>query len=108
MALYMTQYALTPEAWAALAKKPEDRSVQLKTVMEKLGGRLLGFYYCFGEYDGVVISEMPDNFSQMTVLLAVIAPGHMKSCKTTVLMTLEDAMKAMKSAGEIAYKPPTA
>jgi len=44
MALYMTQFSYTPEAWAALMKKPEDRSVPLKALFEKLGGRLIGMY----------------------------------------------------------------
>ena len=30
MALYMTQFAYTAEAWAALAKNPQDRSIPLR------------------------------------------------------------------------------
>jgi uncharacterized protein with GYD domain len=106
MALYMTQFSYTPEAWAALMKKPEDRSVPLKALFEKLGGRLIGMYYCFGEYDGVAIGELPDNTAEMTMLLGVIAPGHLKATKTTVLFTVQEAMQAMGKAGGIAYPAP--
>jgi uncharacterized protein with GYD domain len=106
MALYMTQFSYTPEAWAALMKKPEDRSVPLKALFEKLGGRLIGLYYCFGEYDGVAIGELPDNTAEMTMLLGVIAPGHLKATKTTVLFTVQEAMQAMGKAGGIAYPAP--
>lgn len=106
MALYMTQFSYTPEAWAALMKKPEDRSVPLKALFEKLGGRLIGLYYCFGEYDGVAIGELPDNTAEMTMLLAVIAPGHLKATKTTVLFTVQEAMQALGKAGGIAYPAP--
>ena len=106
MALYMTQFSYTAEAWAALMKKPEDRSVPLKALCEKLGGRLIGMYYCFGEYDGVAIIEAPDNSAQMTALLAVIAPGHLKATKTTVLFTVQEALQVLTKAGGITYPAP--
>ncbi len=45
MALYMVQFAYTAEAWATLAKNPQDRSVPIREVTQKLGGRLVGLYY---------------------------------------------------------------
>jgi hypothetical protein len=41
MPLYMTQFAYTSEAWAALAKKPQNREEVLRALIEKLGGRLV-------------------------------------------------------------------
>jgi uncharacterized protein with GYD domain len=106
MPLYMLQFAYTPEAWAALVKNPEDRSAPVKALVEKLGGRLIGFYYCFGEYDGVIITEGTDNVTSMTGVLAGIVPGHLKATKTTVLFSVEEAMEAMGKAGAIVYPPP--
>ncbi len=106
MPLYMGQFAYTREAWAALVKNPEDRSAPVKALAEKLGGRLIGFYYCFGEYDAVVIWEAPDNAASMTAVLAAIAPGHLKASKTTVLFTVEEAMEAMGKAGAIVFPAP--
>jgi uncharacterized protein with GYD domain len=107
MPIYMTQFSYTPEACAALVKNPTDRSASLKALVKKLGGRLLGFYYCFGEYDGVAIYEYPDNTIAVTSVLAVIAPGHLKATKTTVLFTVEEAMEAMSKAGGLGYPAPT-
>ena len=106
MPLYMTQFSYTPEAWTALVKNPEDRSAPLKALAEKLGGRLLGLYYCFGEYDGVVIVELPDETTCMAAVLAAIAPGHLKATKTTVLFSVEQAMEAMGKAGALVYPAP--
>ena len=106
MSLYMVQFAYTREAWAALVKNPEDRSAPVKALMENLGGRLIGMYYCFGEYDGIVICELPDNATGMAAVLAVIAPGHLKATKTTVLFSVEQAMEAMGKAGAIVYPAP--
>ncbi len=106
MAVYMTQFAYTPEAWAALAKNPADRSVAIGALVEKMGGRMLSFYYTFGEYDGVLISEAPDEASIMAVLIAAVSPGHLKATKTTPLVTVEQSMEAMRKAGAVAYVAP--
>jgi uncharacterized protein with GYD domain len=103
MPFYMTQFAYTPEALAALTKNPEDRSVHVKTLFEKLGGRMIGMYYCFGEYDGVIIGEAPDNVTEMAAALAGSSPGHLKAIKTTVLFSVSEAMEGMKKAGAITY-----
>lgn len=106
MPLYMTQFSYAPEAWAALVKNPTDRSAPLRALFEKLGGRLIDVYYCFGEYDGVAIGELPDNNTSMAGVLAAVAPGHLKATKTTVLFTVEEAMEAMAKAGSIVYPAP--
>ncbi len=106
MPLYMTQFSMTAEAWAALSRNPEDRGVAVKTLVEKAGGRFVSMYYSFGEYDGLVLYEMPDNVSCMATVLASIAPGHQKAGKTTVLLSVGEAMQAMKKAGSISYQPP--
>ncbi len=49
MALYLVQFAYTTEALATMAKNPQDRSAPVRAVVEKLGGHILGFYFCFGE-----------------------------------------------------------
>lgn len=106
MTLYMTQFTYTGEAVAAMTKKPQDRSTGLKQAVEKLGGKLIGIYYCFGEYDGVVIAEMPDNITELALILAVTTAGHIKATKTTVLMTMEESVAAMKKASAMVYAGP--
>jgi len=108
MALYMIQFAYTAEAWATLAKNPQDRSVPVRELAQKLGGRLVGLYYCFGEYDGVVLAEIPDDISAIATSLAAVSPGHVKAIKTTKLFTVEETMEAMRKAGSLAYQGPSA
>src|SRR2546422_3868706 len=52
MPFYLERFSYTPEAWARLIKKPEDRREVARAVVEKLGGKLHGFWYGFGEHDG--------------------------------------------------------
>src|SRR5437764_3869492 len=90
MALYMTQFAYTSEAWASLVKNPQDRSAAGRELVQKLGGQVVGFYYCFGEYDGVAITEAPDDSAALAGAMALVAPGHIKAIKTTKLFTVEE------------------
>ncbi len=106
MAVYMTQFSYTTEAWQSLVKNPEDRCGILKSMIETLGGRLICIYYCYGDYDGVAIYEYPDNVTSAAGVLAVICAGHLKAAKTTVLMSFEDVVKAMTKAGDIVYPGP--
>ena len=106
MAHYMVQAAYTAEAIAAMVKKPEDRAAAIRPVVEKLGGKLEGVWFCFGEYDIVGISQLPDNVSAAAFAFAVTQGGKMKTLKTTPLMSADEAVKAMKKAAGAGYRPP--
>ncbi len=102
----MTQFSYTSSAWNALTKNPEDRGKAFASLAEKLGGKMHNIYYCFGEYDGMVIADFPDDTTAMAGILAAISPGHLKATKTTRLFSMEEAMGAMRKASELAYPGP--
>jgi uncharacterized protein with GYD domain len=106
MPLYMSQFAYTSEAWAALTQNPEDRSEAVRGLAEAMGGRLVSFYNSFGEYDGVIIFEAPDEGTAASVLMAAITPGHLKALKTTLLLSAEQGVEAMRRAGETTFRRP--
>jgi uncharacterized protein with GYD domain len=60
----------------------------------------------FGEYDIVLVVNMPDSVSAVAVFLAFSAGGAVKVVKTTPLVTSEEAVEAMKKASEAGYRPP--
>ena len=106
MPLYMTQVAYTSEAWAALTRNPEDRSEVFGSLAESMGGRLLSFYNSFGEYDVLVIYEAPDESTAAAIVLAAISPGHLSRVETTVLLSAEEGVEAMRKAGGATYRAP--
>src|SRR5712692_10509854 len=106
VALYLVQFTYTAEAWATLVKSPQDRSVYVRELAQKLGGRLVGLYYCFGEYDGVALAELPDDNAAIVTSLAAVTPGHIKAIKTTKLFTVEETMEAMRKAGSLTFQGP--
>ena len=106
MAVYLSQFSYTSEAWQAMVKNPQDRKAVLKEQLEKVGGKLICFYYCYGEYDGMTVAEFPDTVTSVAAVISTLMPGHLKGVKTTVLVTSEEAMAAMKKAQSLAYPAP--
>ena len=77
-----------------------------RKAIESLGGKLHSFYFCFGEYDAILIAEAPDNVTVAAAGLAVSSAGALSKFHTTALMTTDDGIQAMKLAKKSTYKPP--
>jgi len=106
MALFMWQAAYTPESWAVQLKNPANRAETVgRQVCESGGGKLVGAWYCFGDYDLIIVADMPDAESMAAVSLALAAGGACKTATTTVLMSGDQAVAAMKKASAVSYKP---
>jgi uncharacterized protein with GYD domain len=106
MALYHVQVAYTPEAWAAQLHNPLGRREAVSQVVERLGGYVERAYYAFGDYDAILIIDMPDPISAAAFALAVSAGGAVKAIKTTPLLTIEDGIEAMRRGAGAGYRPP--
>jgi len=104
--MYLTRFSYTPEAWARMAKNPEDRRNAARSYIESVGGKLHGFWYAFGEFDGYNLWEAPDNVSMAAVAIALGGGGALSKSETTVLMTVEETLEALGRAGSVGYRPP--
>jgi uncharacterized protein with GYD domain len=108
MALYLSRFTYTPETWARLIANPEDRRKAAHSYIESVGGKLHGFWYAFGTHDGYNLWEAPDNVSMAAVALAISGGGALSSFETTVLLSVEETMDAMRKADQIKYQAPGA
>ena len=110
MAFYMIQWSYKDQQVAALVRQPHDRYEILSKLFKEYGGALHQFFLSFGDYDGVIIAEFPDNTAATACLLTVLRSGAVSQLKTTVLISPKEALKAMKLAGETttSYLPPNA
>jgi uncharacterized protein with GYD domain len=106
MALYLSRFSYTTDAIKALLDQPQDRSAAAREMADSLGGKLLGFWYAFGEFDGVFLMEAPDNASAAAVAMAVGASGALSEIETTVLLDMDEAQEAMRKAAGATYRPP--
>jgi uncharacterized protein with GYD domain len=103
---YLTQFSYTPETWARLTKNPEDRREAARKYIESVGGKLHGFWYAFGAYDGYCIWEAPDNVSMAAVGLAITSGGALSKFETIPLLTVEETLDALRRAQKVGYRPP--
>jgi len=100
------QASYTTTAWNKLVQRPENRMEALKPVIERLDGRLLAWYYTFGDYDVVVIFEVPSNVNAAAVSMAIMGSGAVKDLKTSALMSPDEGFDAMLLAQGAGYRPP--
>ncbi len=105
MALYMLEVSYTSAALAALVKDPQDRIQVVTKAVKKLGGKVVGFWFAFGDSDVIGVLEMPDNASMAAFALAIGAGGACSKVKTTALLSVSEALSAMEKASTTGYKP---
>ena len=108
MPLYLTRFGYTPETWARLIDNPEDRRQAAQSYIESVGGKLHGFWYAFGKHDGFSLWEAPDNVSMATVALAIGSGGALSSFDTTVLLSVDETLEALRKVPEVQYRAPGA
>ncbi|MFF8846780.1 GYD domain-containing protein [Streptomyces sp. NPDC015127] len=106
MPLYLSRFSYTPETWARLIGRPEDRRTAAQSYIESVGGKLHGFWYAFGKHDGYTLWEAPDNVSMASVALAITGGRALSSLETTVLLTVDETLDALSKAGEVQYRAP--
>jgi uncharacterized protein with GYD domain len=105
MPFFLHQVSYTPEAIARLIANPQDRFEAVRSPIEKLGGKVMNSYFAFGQYDAVLITEMPDNVSAAAIALAFAAGGSLRNCQTTALMSTAEGLEAFRKAASCGYKP---
>jgi len=108
MPLYLSRFSYTPETWGRLIANPEDRRTAAESYIESVGGKLHGFWYAFGTHDGYTLWEAPDNVSMAVVALALSGGGALSSLETTVLLSVDETMDALRRVGGIGYRAPGA
>ncbi len=99
MAHFLVQASYSSQAVAAMVKNPQDRAAAIRPMIERMGGKLHGFWLSFGEYDVVAIAEIPDSVSAAALSMAIGSSGAMSAYRTTPLLTSAEAVEAMKKAG---------
>lgn len=107
MPLYLGRFSYTPDSVKALIENPQDRGKAAADAAESLGARMVGFWYAFGEFDGVFLVEAPDNATVVALAMLAGGRGAVAKTETTVLLTMDEAQEAMRKAGAAAFRPPS-
>ena len=103
---FLVQASYAPSAMNAMVQSPEDRSHIISATIAKLGGKVEGFWLSFGDFDVVLIVQMPNEQAMAAFSMAAAAGGAVRSVKSTLLLSWEEGMLALRQAGQIGYRPP--
>ncbi len=89
-----------------MVSSPDGRSGAVKDLVESVGGQIITFDYCFGDYDFVGAFEFPDNTTAASLVMAVASTGSITNPKTTVLIPIADGFAETQKAREMTYRAP--
>jgi uncharacterized protein with GYD domain len=64
------------------------RAEAFKVEMQKTGGKVIGFYYIAGQYDGIIVAEAPSDDVMMSALLSLGSKGNVR---TTTLKAFSES-----------------
>jgi len=101
---YLIQAAYTAEGLQGLIKdRASGRRAAVGRALEAIGGKIESIYYTFGDYDVILIADIPDNVSAAAMSIRVSGSGLVRT-KTTPLLTVEETDLALGRT--VAYRPP--
>src|SRR5260221_14392118 len=84
MPKYMIQASYTAEGLKGLQKEGgSGRMNAIKALFKAAGGKLEATYWALGDYDAIVIGDLPDTVTASALATAVCASGLVRT-KTTV------------------------
>ena len=104
MPKYMVQASYTVEGLRGLQKdKATGRRDAVGQSVAALGGRLESYHFALGDHDVVAIVDLPDMVTITALVMAISATGLART-KTTALLTVEEADRALQTS--VAYRGP--
>ena len=108
MPRYLHQFGYSTDSIKGMVATPQNRREAAERLFSAAGGKLIDMYFCFGQFDGIAISEFPSQVDAATVALTVGASGAFSTMQTTVLIEMDEAVQAMQKAGKLSasYTPP--
>jgi uncharacterized protein with GYD domain len=108
MPIYITQGRYTRDAIKGMIGRPEDRADAVSRLLAKAGGRLIGYYLTFGEFDFLTIAEAPSETQMAAALLAAAGGGGLADMRTTLALSAAEAKGAFAAASDLTrtFRPP--
>ena len=106
MPQFLIQFSYAARSIKDMVDNPEvDRAAEALGLVSSLGGKVLGYWFAFGNFDGVMLMEAPDNSTAASIAMAVGGTGAVSRLETTVLLTMEQAQEAMRRSARATHLP---
>lgn len=104
MPKYMIQGSYSPEGLKGLIKdKASGRLEAVSKALASVGGKLESVYFSLGDYDVVVLADVPDTVAVVALSAAISATGLVRT-KSTPLLSIDETDKALSKV--IDYRKP--
>jgi uncharacterized protein with GYD domain len=103
---YAVLFRFKSETIKAMMDKPSDRAAAVQQLLDSTGGTLDAYYLTFGQYDGLVICDLPDSLSAAAVSFAVSSSGAFSHLETHELVPVEQINAILEKANQLTYRPP--
>lgn len=108
MAKYAIFFRFKSETVRGLIDRPSDRAAVVAKLAETAGGRMEAYYLMFGDWDGLVIAEVPNSAAAAAMSLAVSSTGAFAQLSTHELVEPSALGDILQTAGSLTYSPPGA
>jgi uncharacterized protein with GYD domain len=108
MSKFMFTAQYSSASWARLVKGSEDRTAQVRSLLETLGGSLDLIYWSAHDTAAHAIAELPDSVAAKAAVITAMKTGAFVSIEATELLTqeeLSDSLVLTRSAQEF-YEAP--
>lgn len=104
MAKYLVQATYSADGLRGLQKeKASGRQEAVRRTLEALGGKVESMYFSLGDYDVILIVDVPDIIAGAALAVGVSASGLVRT-RTTPLLSVEETDRALSKS--IEYRPP--
>lgn len=75
MRIFLFSAKPTPEAWQFMKENPGDRRAATEGAMEKIGGKMLGYYWGLTTGKNYIIAAIPDGRTAQAMLIQRLSSG---------------------------------
>jgi uncharacterized protein with GYD domain len=75
MRIFLFSAKPTPEAWQFMKENPGDRRAATEGAMEKIGGKMLGYYWGLTTGKNYIIAAVPDGRTAQAMLIQRLSSG---------------------------------
>ena len=106
MPKYVIFFTLKGESVKGMIDRPSDREAVVSHLLAGVGGTLEAYYWMFGHYDGMAISDIPDSMSAAAVSLAASSSGAFGHLETHELVPSSSLNQILETAKGLSYFPP--
>jgi uncharacterized protein with GYD domain len=106
MSKFAIFFTLKGETVRGMMDHPSDREKVVSDLLTGAGGTLDVYYWMFGQFDGLVIADVPDSISAAAVSIAVSSTGAFGHVETHELIPGAALKGILEKAKGLTYSPP--